>query len=128
MYALRQFAIRVHEGRLVLHPEHKLRSLIDVVREVGARTVPGVDDPLRKSFLKLVTDHATELCTNHDFIRDLGKSGLSEIAADMLLAVSQQVLRDRHFYVSLKIDLTALQSEMKEKEEFWEYCAPGWRY
>jgi hypothetical protein len=109
-----------------LSAEHTLRSVIDVVKEIGARTnKPG--DPLRMMFLKLIMEHATDLCCDPDFIKDLGDSGLSGLAADMLHEVALSLVRDREFYIDRRKNLMTLHTRMTGKEEFWEDCAPGWK-
>jgi hypothetical protein len=129
-YALESFSSLVHQRRLDLREGDTMESFIDVAREVGTRTATGTDlreDPLRNSFLKLVMEHATDLCTNRQFIKDLGNSGFTDLAADMLYEVAQQMRRDCHYSIDKRISMTTILSHMKEHEEFWEDCAPGWR-
>jgi hypothetical protein len=126
-YALERFSSLVDQRRLEIWRENILEGLIDVVREVSARTAPG-NDCLRTSFLKLIAEHPADLCTNLHFIRELGDSRLSDILADMLRAVAQQLRRDREHYISFRKDMLGLQSKMKEPEDFWDYCAPGRLY
>jgi hypothetical protein len=125
-YSCNRFSKIVDQRRVDLSAEHKLRSVIDVVKEIGARTnKPG--DPLRMMFLKLIMEHATDLCCDPDFIKDLGDSGLSGLAADMLHEVALSLVRDRQFYIDRRKNLMTLHTRMTEQEEFWEDCAPGWK-
>lgn len=126
-YALERFSSLVDQRRLEIWRENILEGLIDVVREVSARTASG-NDCLRTSFLKLIAEHPADLCTNLHFIRELGDSGLSDIVVDMLRTVAQQLRRDREHYISSRKDMLELQSKMKGPEDFWDYCAPGWLY
>lgn len=125
-YSRNKFSKIVDQRRVDLRSEHTLRSFIDVVKEIGART-SNSNDSLRMSFLKLIMEHATDLCTNADFIKDLGDSGLCELAADMLREVALSLERDRHFHIDRRKNLMTLHTRMTEKEEFWEDCAPGWK-
>jgi hypothetical protein len=125
-YSCNRFS-KIVDQRVDLRPEHTMRSFIDVVREVGARTYPSDPCGLRGSFLKLIMEHATDLCTNRGFIKDLGDSGLSELAADMLQEVSECMLRDRYYHIDRRKNLMTLHKRLTEREDFWEGCAPGWK-
>ena len=125
-YALNEFSTLVHYRRLDIRKGNAIGSFIDVVREVGSRTAG--PDPLRVSFLKLAMEHATDVCTNAQFIKDLGGTGFSDLAADMLYEVAQQMARDCWDYINKRITMTTTIPHMKEKEESWDDCAPGWRH
>ena len=97
-YSCGRFSNIVNE-RVDLRPESMMRSFIDVVREIGARTTSSNPCGLRSCFLKLVMEHATDLCTNPGFIKDLGDSGHSELAAEMLQEVAECMVRDRYYHI-----------------------------
>jgi len=115
---------QIVDRRVDLRPD--LRRFIEVVEEVGARTDKS-DDPLRNCFLKLIMEHATDLCTNRGFIKELGDSGHCGLAADMLREVSESLVRDRYLFIDRRKAVMTLHRSMTEKEKFWHDCAPGWR-
>jgi hypothetical protein len=125
-YSCRRFSQIVNQRGVDLRPGHTL-PFIDVVKEVGART-DKPSDPLRMTFLKLIMEHATDLCCHPGFVKELGDSGLSGLAADMLHEVALSLVRDRLFYVEQRKKLRAIHTSMTDKEESWEDCAPGWQY
>ena len=125
-YSCGRFSNIVNE-RVDLRPESMMRSFIDVVREIGARTTSSNPCGLRRCFLKLVMEHATDLCINPGFIKDLGESGHSELAADMLQEVSECMVRDRYYHIDRRKNLMTLHTRLTEREEFWEGCSPGWK-
>jgi hypothetical protein len=125
-YSCDRFSEIVNQ-RVDLRPGNMLRTFIDVVREIGARTTSSNPCGLRSCFLKLVMEHATDLCTNPGFIKDLGDSGHSELAAEMLQEVSECMVRDRYYHIDRRRNLMTLHARLTEREEFWEVSAPGWK-
>jgi hypothetical protein len=101
-------------------PRSTLVNFIDVVREVGARTLRGVNDPLRNYFLELVVRYATELSLEGYTASNLGDSSLSDIVADMFVAALNKIRTDTQDWNARGRELRVLQANLRKTGASWE--------